>query len=167
LAGAAFLVAVALATPFLIVLITVLLAAGMGAVFVAAVVRVPALRTTVDVLPSLDSLMPLILRAVRVAAANVVLPVVVAARPRVRDVPPADELAVEDVVALRVPVPLVARAFSTMLLSKLAVAACLTGDTGRAIADFAGEEGMAVRFSRVLEEVGERTFEGSPSPLGG
>jgi len=103
LAAGAFLAA-APVTPFLIVFITVLLVeAGVGAVRVVVVAAArPIFRTTVDVLPSLDSLMALTLRAVRVVvgAVDVLtagLVVVVAALVRVRDaaVLPAAELAVD------------------------------------------------------------------------
>lgn len=113
----AFFAVVPAPTPFLIVLITVRFAAGAFAADIAVAGR---FLTTVDVLPSLDSLMALTLRAVRVAGlaggagctATPRLALVVDA-----DVEPLDELVVVDVVVLRlVAAARVDRAFSTMLL---------------------------------------------------
>jgi hypothetical protein len=122
-------------TPFFIVPIPVRVGTGAAAVLVDAVVAVPTFfLTTVDVLPSLDSLMPLTLCAVREGAAARAAAVVVVAAPRrvVLEGPAAAELAVEDVVALRVAAAaLVDRAFSTMLLMMLPPDAFFTGDGGR------------------------------------
>lgn len=189
--AAAALLAVALVTPFLIELMTVVFFAAAEAVVpvtfraVDAVVPAagrPTLRTTVDVLASLDSLIPLTLRAFRAAAAAADLeagaaPVPDAApRPRVRAAvavaPPAAELAVEDVVGFRVVAARVARAFSTMELMRFDAEACFVGDMGRAIKDLAGDEGGAAAeagaaprsrsrgFMRELDEAGDRTCPG-------
>lgn len=125
--------------------------------FAAAVL----VRTTVDVLPSLDSLTPLALRVVRVAlvvavvgaallaaggaalllagaatAAAAPLLVLVAAA---LDADPADELAVDTVVAFRVVAAArVDRAFSTMFPRRLVVPS-LVGETGRAMSDLFGD----------------------------
>ena len=194
---------VALVTPFLIELMTVFLvdvAAVVPAVALRAVDAAvpaagrPALRTTVDVLPSLDSLVPLILLTCRAVAAvvdreaavaTVVVAVAVAGavavvvavlvfaaapRPRVRAavavVPPAAELAVEDVVGLRVLAVREARAFSTMELIMFVVDVCFVGDMGRAIDDLKGDCGAGAARSRSrgltreLDDAGERTCTG-------
>jgi hypothetical protein len=86
--------------------------------------------TTVPALPSLDSLMPLTLRVVRVggrAAGCTAVRLVLA----VEAVVPWEELSVT--VLARV------RAFSTMLLSMLVAVDILVGDTGRAMLDLTGE----------------------------
>lgn len=158
-AGAFFVAVVPAPTPFLIVLITVLFAAG-------AFDTVPAMAvagrflTTVDVLPSLDSLMALTLRAVRVAGrvgggaaaplfALVAVVVVVV------------ELDVVDVVVLRpVAAARVDFAFSTMLLSMFVAAAILVGDAGRAMPDLVGEGGRSRGARRELDEAGESTWPG-------
>lgn len=76
-------------------------------------------------------------------------------------VDPLDELAVVDVVVLRlVAAARVDRAFSTMLLSRLVAEASLVGDTGRAIPDFAGDAGRSRGLRRELDEVGESTWAG-------
>lgn len=159
--AAAFLVAPV--TPFRIVLMTVGFLTGAGAAALPAAPRMPVFRITVDVLPSLDSLIPLTRRAVRV-------PITLAGgcaaaapfRPLAAAVPPAAELAVDDVVVFRVAAARVDRAFSTMLVRRLVAAACFTGDTGRAISDLTGEDGAAARgFSREFEEVGDKTLVGS------
>jgi hypothetical protein len=163
-AAGAFLDA-ALVTPFLMELIIVFFAAGAVAdafAVPAAATLAPVLRTTVAVLPSLDSLTPLALRVVRVAEAALGGGAVAATprRVRVAVVPAADELVVDDVVALRVAAARVDLAFSTMFPSTLAAAACFMGDTGRAMSDFAGEAGRS-RFSLEFDEVGDSTFDGS------
>lgn len=159
-AAGAFLVAVPV-TPFLMVPITVLFAVVAG----AAAAVVVLFLTTVPVLPSLDSLMALTLRAARdvapaleagAAAAAAFLVLVVAADPLA-------ELAVEDVVVfLVVAAARVERAFSTILLNiPLLEGACLVGDTGRAMNDLPGEGAAAARSrggrTRLLEEAGDRT----------
>lgn len=131
----------------------------------------PVLRTTVDVLASLDSLAPLALRAVcgaaaaeRNAAAAVVL-LTVPFRGRVLPVPPA-ELVVDDARGLRVAAARVERAFSTMELRRVVAAACFAGDTGRAIDGLTGDDGTAAPysrsrgFSRELDEAGDSTCAG-------
>lgn len=171
---------VALATPFLIELMTVLFVDGVAAAVVVTFLEVdaaavlvvgrPTFRTTVDVLASLDSLIPLILLAFRDAAAAADREAGVAAvapLPRVREavvpLPPADELAVDEVVGFRVVAARVARAFSTMELRRLEVDGCFVGDIGLAINDLAGDGGAAaVRsrsrgLSRELDDAGDRT----------
>jgi hypothetical protein len=151
-AAAAFFVAVA-ATPFLIVPITDRFAAA-GARVVAMAVAGRFL-TTVDVLPSLDSLTPLTLRVVRVGG----LEGGAAGCPMVRlgfdavVVVALRELAVvEAVVLARV------RAFPTMLLIMLVAVAILVGETGRAMLDLTGDAAGRSRGAiRELEEAGERT----------
>jgi hypothetical protein len=135
-----------------------------GGAFDADDMAVPGrFLTTVDVLPSLDSLMTLTLRPVRVAglagggaAAPFFVPLVAV------DVALLDELAVVELVALRfVAAARVDFAFSTMLLRRLVALEILVGDTGRAIPDFMGEEAAAVRSRgamRELDEAGERTW---------
>lgn len=180
-AGALFVVA--LVIPFLIELMTVFfVAVAVVPVTFRAVDAVvpaagrPTLRTTVDVLASLDSLIPLILLAFRAAAAaadreaGAAVVAVAAPRPRVRDAvavpPPAAELAVDDVVGFRVVAARVARAFSTMELIRLVADACFVGDMGRAINDLAGDGGAGtVRsrsrgFIRELDDAGDRTCPG-------
>ena len=117
-------------TPFLIVPITVRLAVD---VCVAPLddVDAPAptlFLTTVEVLPSLDSLLLLTLRAVRdgalfadeAAVVAVAALLVLVAGGAAFEAAPAAELAIEDVVALRlVAATLVDRAFSTILLRML------------------------------------------------
>lgn len=171
LAGA-FLVVPA-TTPFLIVPITVRLAgAGAGAAALCVAMAVAGrFLTTVEVLPSLDSLVALTLRAVRVAGlegwggaaavAPLLVRVVVVVAP-----PPLAELAVVDVVVLRaVAAARVERAFSTMLLSRL-VPPILVGDTGRAMPDRppgVGGGGWArspPRWIRELDDVGDSTCPG-------
>lgn len=130
-----------------------------------------ALRTTVDVLASLDSLVPLVRLVLRAAAAAVDREAGAAApaaapRPRVRAVvavtPPAAELAVDDVVGFREVVARVLRAFPAVELIKFVVDAFI-GDIGLTIDDFMGEVGTGVvrsrsrGFSRELEDAGERT----------
>ncbi len=135
MAAAAAVLVLALATPFFSVLMTVRFAGAAAAGFRAA-----AFLTTVDVLPSLDSLMPLALRVARVPAAVALVAApflaLVAAAP-----PAAPELAVDDEAAVVrvVAVARVDRAFSTMLLNMLVAAACFAGDTGRAMSDLVGE----------------------------
>jgi hypothetical protein len=159
----AFLVVVPAPTPFLIVLMTVRFAAGaLDAVDMAVPGR---FLTTVDVLPSLDSLMTLTLRPVRVAglagggadwAAAPFFALVDAV-----DVDPLEELAAVEVVALRfVAAVRVDRAFSTMLLSRFVALAILVGDTGRAMPDLAGEGGARSPRGtmRELDDAGDRTW---------
>ncbi len=153
-------------TPFLMVLIIPAFFTGAGAAF--ALLAAVFFRTTVDVLPSLDSETPLILRAVLVAAARVEVAVAVAAAARlvrVVDVvllavpEPLDELVVEALVALRcAAVARVARAFSTMLLRIFVALAVFTGETGRAIMDFVGDAGRSRGATRELDVVGDRTW---------
>ncbi len=166
LAAAVFFVP-ALVTLFLSVFITVRFAAGAGAAGCAAALVVlvaalaPVFLTTVAVLPSLDSLIPLILRVVRVAGALVMTAGAAAAfLVFIAGARPAAELAVEDVVALRVTAARVDRAFSTMLLSRF-VDAGLAGDAGRAISDLVGETGRSRALSLELDDVGESTLDGS------
>lgn len=163
-AAGAFFVAVPV-TPFLIVPMTVRLAAGAAAAAPAVL-----FLTTVPVLPSLDSLMALTLRVARdvapareagaVAAAPFLVLVDAAA------VGAAAEPAFEAAVTFRVVAAArVERAFSTMLLNiPLLLVAGLVGDTGRAINDRLGEGAAAARSRagrmRLLEEAGDRTWEG-------
>jgi hypothetical protein len=141
--------------------ITVLFAVVAG----AAAAVVVLFLTTVPVLPSLDSLMALTLRAVRdvapalevgAGAAAAFLVLVAAADPLA-------ELAVDDVVVfLVVAAARVERAFSTILLNMpLLAVAGLVGDTGRAMKDLPGEGAAAARSrggrTRLLEEAGDRT----------
>lgn len=177
---AAALFVVALVTPFLIELMTVFfVAAAVVPVTLRAAEAVvlaagrPTLRTTVDVLASLDSLIPLILLAFRAAAAAAdreagaaVVPDA-APRPRVRAAvavaPPAAELAVDDVVGFRELAARVARAFSTMELIRFVADACFVGDMGRAMNDLAGDDGAGAPrsrsrgFMRELDDAGDRT----------
>lgn len=154
-AGAFLVAAVPAPTPFLIVLITVLFAAGAFDT-VPAIAVAGRFLTTVDVLPSLDSLMALTLRAVRVAgrvggSAAAPLFALVAVEPVV-------ELAVVDVVVLRlVAAARVDFAFSTMLLSILVAAAIFVGDAGRAMPDLVGEGARSRGAMRELDEAGEST----------
>jgi hypothetical protein len=151
-------------TPFLIVLMTVLLGAAAAVALDAAV-----FLTTVPVLFSLVSLFSLTLRAMRVPGLDVAgLAAVVAAARRVRvaAVVPAElALVLEVVVSFRVAPWRVARAFSTMLDSTLVAAAArpvaddLSGEPGRAICDFTGDAGRSL-FNRELDEVGDRTCPG-------
>lgn len=166
-AAGAFLV-VPPVTPLLMVLMTVLLAAGAaaGAALDAAAVL---LFTTVAVLPSLDSLVPLTLRPARdAAAALLAAAVAVVAAPLLVLVTggaaPLEELAVEDVVVFRaVAAARVDRAFSTMLLNILVDGPALVGDTGLAMSDLPGEApARALGTTRELEVVGERTWPGLP-----
>jgi len=164
-AAAAFFVAVPV-IPFLIVLMTVaFLVGGGGAAALVVAALGPAFRITVEVLPSLDSLMPLTRRVVRVAAVRTGGgPAPAPLRPLAAVVAPTVELAVEDVVVLRVAAARVDRAFSTMFVKRLVAAACFAGDTGRAMSDLAGEAGTAVRsrgLRREFDDAGERTLFGS------
>ena len=136
---------------------------------VAAVALVAAVRfTTVPVLASLVSLLPLALRAflvagreggARGAGARLVLAAVV--------VPFELELVLEAAVTFLAVPALVAFAFSTMLESIFVAAAAeravpefLRGEAGRAICDFVGDAGR-VRFARrEFDEVGDRTWAG-------
>jgi hypothetical protein len=144
---------------------------------------------TVEVLPSLDSLVPLVLRAVcvaglaggfaaaalTVAARFLLAAAVVAAAASVPvPVPVAELLAVVlDVIVLRVPVAVGGRVVvvdlrpSTILLSMLLAAAALPGvGAGRAMPDLAGV--AAVRGAiRELLVVGESTCAGLRATLAG
>lgn len=164
-AAGAFFVAVPV-TPFLIVPMTVLLAAGGAAGAAAAAVL---FLTTVPVLPSLDSLMALTLRVARdVAPAREAGAVSAAPFLAFVDaaVGAAAELAVEAAAVFRVEAAArVDRAFSTMLLNiPLLLVGGLVGDTGRAINDRLGEGGAAARSragrTRLLEEAGDSTWDG-------
>lgn len=156
-------------TPFLIVPITVLLlvaGGGAGSLGTAPGGAVAGrFLTTVEVLASLDSLLPLARRAVRVAgldggwatAAVTVAPrfLLAAAVPA----PPSAELAVVEVVVLRgAGAARVARAFSTMLLRMVVAIAALPGVTaGRAILGLPGVATVRSRgATRELDVVGER-----------
>lgn len=162
---------VAPATPFLMVPMTVRLGAAAAAALAGAAVAPTLFLTTVEVLPSLDSLTPLTLRAVREgAAARAAAAAVVAVAPR-RVLGAAEaELAVEDAVALRVAAAaLVDRAFSTMLLIRVPPDGFFTGDGGRDTWGFAGDAGavdavVTMPLLRgailVLEDVGDRTCDG-------
>lgn len=170
---------VAPATPFLMVPMTVRLAGAGAAVLVDACDAVVAglFLTTVAVLPSLDSLMPLTLLPVLdgAAARDAAVAVVAAAAFLVLVVPPpAAELAVDEVVVFRVAAARVDRAFSTMLLRRLLWDGFFMGDAGRAIKDFAGDAGRGGCCSvvddpggtrlrgtmRVFDDVGESTWDG-------
>jgi hypothetical protein len=78
----------------------------------------------------------------------------------------AAELALEEMVVLRVVAAArVDRAFSTMLLNMpVLLVAGLVGDTGRAMNDRLGDGAAAARSRggrmRLLDEVGDRTWEG-------
>lgn len=167
-AAGAFLV-VPPVTPLLMVLMTVLLAAGAAGAGAALGAAAVLLFTTVAVLPSLDSLVPLTLRPARdAAAALLAAAVAVVAAPRLVLVTggaaPLEELAVEDVVVFRaVAAARVDRAFSTMLLNILVDGPGLVGDTGLAMSDLPGEApARALGTTRELEVVGERTWPGLP-----
>jgi hypothetical protein len=186
-AGAFFVVAPV--TPFLMLPITVRLAAacvtgGLGCAPGGAVMG--RFLITVEVLPSLDSLVPLVLRAVRVAglaggfaaaaltvAARFLLAAAVAAAAAAAPVPVVELLAVVlDVIVLRVPVAVGGREVvdllpSTILLSMLLAAAALPGvGAGRAMPDLAGV--VAVRGAmREFEVVGESTCAGLRTTLAG
>lgn len=151
-------------TPLLIVPMTLVFFAGAGAAFDA-----PSL-TTVDVLLSLDSLMPLIRRAFAVTAPFVVPVAGVVPGFLPRTVPVA-ELAVVDVEAFpRFPPAsfLVERAFSAQLLKRLDVLLCFTGDFDGPVA-FSGAgvgrvsrglpPGIGRGTERILADAGERTLE--------
>jgi hypothetical protein len=142
---------------------------------------------TVEVLPSLDSLVPLVLRAVRVAglaggfaaaaltvAARFLLAAAVVAAAAAAPVPVVELFAVVlDVIVLRVPVAVGGRVVvvdlrpSTILLSMLLAAAALPGvGAGRAMPDLAGV--AAVRGAiRELLVVGESTCAGLRATLAG
>ncbi len=162
-AGAFFVVAPD--TPFLSVFITVRFAgggAGAAALVAPVAALVPIFLTTVDVLPSLASLMPLALRTARAVDALVVATGAATFLVLVAGARPAAELAVDEVVVLRVAAARVDRAFSTMLLSRFDEEACFMGDAGRAINDFDGDAGARSRgLSRKFDDVGESTFDGS------
>lgn len=147
---------------------TVRFVAGAAGVFDAAA-AVPALRfTTVAVLPSLDSLTPLALRAGRDAGAALPLAVVVfvATAPLLALTAGAEplELALDEVVVLRtVAAARVDRAFSTMLLRRLVDDPVFVGDTGLAMNDLLGEPaGRSRGATRELDDVGESTWPGWP-----
>jgi hypothetical protein len=152
------------------VLITLLLAAGAAAVVFAA--AAPPLRTTVDVLPSLDSLTPLTLRVRTPVAAVALVALLVGltgddgaavAPRRVLAVPAVgadvvEELVVDEAVVglLRVAAAVrVERAFSTMLLRRVE-AVPFVGETGLASPDLAGDGARGA--IRVFEDAGERTW---------
>lgn len=172
-------------TPFLIVPITVLFAAaavggGFGCAPGGAVMG--RFRITVDVLPSLDSLVPLALRAVRVAGRDEVVDcweeeggagcmpaVTVAPRLRAAAVAVLAVVVVAVVVLRAAPVVTVVveavglwteRAPSTILLRMLVARTARPGvTTGRAMPDRPGV--ATVRgATRELEVVGERTWVG-------
>lgn len=146
--GAAGFLAVAPATPFLIVLIIVLFAGGAGAGFDATV-----FLTTVAVLPSLDSL---ILRPVRVAGRERGgLPAVGAAArlALVFAVVPTALEAVEDVVVFLTGAG--RAALATVGLATLGGA--FMGDAGRAMCDLTGEAVLSRGRFRAFVDVGDRT----------
>jgi hypothetical protein len=163
-AAAAFLPAAVFAapapTPCLMVPMTVRFAGAATAVtfFAAAAPVAAAVRvlTTVEVLPSLASLMPLALRVVRVPATAALCLVVFAVLALTGDAVPAAVAAAPRrvlVVAvaglLRVEAAArVERAFSTMLLSRVD-AVPFVGEAGLPSADLAGEaaRGMAREFA--------------------
>lgn len=173
------------ATPFLIVPITVRLAAVAGTEgggFGCAPGGAVAGRrlTTVEVLPSLVSLLPLARSADRVAgldggaaavatvaprfllaaAAVVPLVVLVVVLLLLVEVP---VVAVEAVVVLRVVAATrMDRAFSTMLLRMFVATIALPGvTTGRAMPDLAGVATVRLPgVMRLLEVVGDRTWPG-------
>lgn len=128
--------------------------------------------TTVPVLPSLVSLVPLARWPARVTglfAGGGAFEVVVVAgrRPLAAAVGPLQlELASEAAVTLRVAPWRVAFAFSTMLERTLVMAAdrlspCdFNGDPGRAMCDLVGDAGRSRVASREFDEVGERTWMG-------
>lgn len=173
-AAAAFFVVPAPATPLLIVPITVRFVAGAGAVsFVAAWAALPVpFLTTVDVLPSLDSLMPLTLRAVLDAAALVVAPV--AAFLPLAD-PPVELAAVEvDTVCFRpVAAVRVDRAFSARLLKRLDELCCFVGEDGPATVFRPGRDmkdlppGVVRGRVRMLDDAGDSTLDALVDSAGG
>jgi hypothetical protein len=142
---------------------TVLFACVWAGAFEATAVAAVLFLTTVEVLPSLDSLMPLILRPARDVAAPLAAGAGAAAAAPLRVLQVAAvlnplELAVEDAVAFRAIAPArVARVFSTMLLMMVVELAGFVGDTGRAIIDFAGDAGRSRGATRELEEAGDKT----------
>lgn len=161
-AAAAFFAVPVPVTPLLIVPMTVLFVAGADAVSFVAAFAVPFL-TTVDVLLSLDSLMPLTLRAVLLVVAPVAgfLPLVD---------PPAELAVVEvDAVCFR---PAVDRAFPARLLKRLDELCCLTGDDGPAtvlkpgrVKDF--PPGVVRGRVRILDDAGESTLDALVDSPGG
>jgi hypothetical protein len=145
-AAAAFLV-VPPVTPFLMVPMTVLFAAG------AEVSFVTVFFTTVEVLPSLESL---ILRAVRVAGRGTGgLDGAAALRVRVFAVVPTALEAVEDVVVFLVGAGRVEPGMPT----RTALGGAFIGDAGRAMLDLAGECGALSRGTYLaFVEVGDRIW---------
>jgi hypothetical protein len=142
-------------TPFRIVPITVR--------FVVVDLVPVAFLTTVAVLPSLDSLIPLILRRVLELAAFVAVPAT-ARRVRVAVVvvPEELELVVDEVVVFLVAAARVDLAFSTMLVRRFEAAparvgaAFFVGDAGFAMSDFVGDAGRSRGAARAFEDVGDR-----------
>lgn len=142
----------------LIVLMTVLL--GAGAVVLAALEAV-VFFTTVALLASLDSLVALIFRLPRVAAADGGGAAAFRDRVVVARVGAGFVLAVDEVVVFLVTAAgRVAFAFSTMLdrmLDEDFVFRPLTGEAGRPITDLAGDAGRSAGRSLVFDEAGDRT----------
>lgn len=165
-AGAAALVVflVPPVTPFLIEFMTPFLA---GAALAAA----PRF-TTVPVLASLVSLLPLTLRALRVAGRDVGARGFVAATllVRVAAVVLAElELVLEAAVTFLAAPARVAFAFSTMLDRTFPAAdrvvELFNGEAGRAMPDLTGEAGRTRFARRELDEVGERICAGRTSAV--
>lgn len=173
-AAAAFLVVPAPATPLLIVPITVLFVVGGGAVsFAAAWAALPVpFLMTVDVLLSLDSLMPLTLRVVLDAAAVVVAPVA-GFLPLAE--PPVELAAVEvDAVCFRpVAAVRVDRAFSARLLKRLDELCCFVGEDGPATVARPGRginglpPGVVRGRVRMLDDAGDSTLDALLDSAGG
>lgn len=170
-AAVAFFVEPVPATPLLIVPITVRFVAGAGAAASFVARPVPFL-TTVDVLLSLDSLMPLTLRAVLDVAALVVAPVA-------GFLPLADppvELATVDVDAVcfrPVAAARVERAFSARLLKRFDELCCFVGEDGPATVFRPGRAmnglppGVVRGRVRILDDAGDSTLDALVESAGG
>lgn len=155
-------------TPLLMVLMTPVFFAGAGAILFSSALAV-LLFTTVDALLSLDSLIPLILRALAVAAPLVVP--VAGVVPGFLLLVPVAELAVVDALAFpRFPAMsfLVDRAFSAQLLKRFDALLCFTGDfdipaafSGAGATRMTGglPPGVVRGRDRRLVEAGERTLD--------
>lgn len=161
------------ATPLRIAPIVLFFVAAAAAAAAAAEV-VPAFRTTVTVLPSLDSLVPLARAPARVAGLEVAaagLPVTASRLALVAVVVllDLDKVVSEAVVTLRVLPYRVAFARSTMLDSTPETAAVrpvpdLRGEPGWAICDLGGDAGRSRAVKREFDDVGDRTCVGRTPP---
>lgn len=129
--------------------------------------------TTVDVLPSLDSLLALARRPVLVPGRDVGAREAAGAAFRPLTVPAVLEVALEAVGAFFVTPARVAFAFSTILERTLVAAAdrdgplCLNGEAGRATCVFSGDEGRSRFVRRELEEVGDNICAERTEPRSG